>query len=93
MFVSKCKPVGKQFFLSFLLLVCCFFFSQTNSFAQLPPEAHEQIDRNLLKQASPEDLQKYLKDKNQVKKKQGKIFTKDAWINHEALIVNLKTAQ
>ena len=71
MFVSKSRLVSKQFLLSFLFLFLCFFFSQINCFAQLPDKTPREIDPAILNEVSPADLQKYLKDKNQVQKKPG----------------------
>ncbi len=71
MFVSNSILVSKQFLLSFLFLLFCFFFLHTNSFAQLPAEIPEEIDPTILSEVSPADLQKYLKDKNQGQKKPG----------------------
>lgn len=71
MFVNISRPVSKHFLLSFLFFTFCFCVSQTNSMAQLPAEIPEGVDPNILNDASIADLEKYLKDRNQVKNKAG----------------------
>ncbi|MEP6595016.1 MAG: SLBB domain-containing protein [Ginsengibacter sp.] len=71
MFANKGRRVFKQFFLSFLFIFSCLFIFQSNGFAQVPAEIPDNTDPNVLRQASPSSLEKYLQDKNQTQKNPG----------------------
>ncbi len=70
MFANKRSIVYRQLFLSVLFLSFFQFCLLISCWAQIP-DPNEQIDPNLLKQASPSALQNYLKDKNQSQDKAG----------------------
>ena len=71
MFANKGSIVYKQLFLSLLFVSFFQFCLQISCEAQIPDPTEQQIDPNLLKQASPSALQNYLKDKNQTQDKAG----------------------
>ncbi|MEO6674835.1 MAG: polysaccharide biosynthesis/export family protein, partial [Ginsengibacter sp.] len=71
MVANKSKPLHSKFLFHFLFLFSCLFIFQFYTLAQLPVQIPENIDPNILKQASPAELQKYLKDKNQGQKNPG----------------------
>ena len=66
MFANKARIAYKQAFLVLCFVSFFQIFLHTSSKAQVPTEPQDQpIDPNLLKNASPSQLQDYLKDKNQ----------------------------
>lgn len=66
MFANQGRIVSKQLFLILFFISFSQIFLHTYCKAQVPTEPSEQpIDPNLLKNASPSQLQNYLKDKNQ----------------------------
>jgi protein involved in polysaccharide export with SLBB domain len=65
----KGKIASGKFFIFILFPVFFTLFLHSNIYAQVPSEAPDQpIDPNALKNASPSDLQNYLKDYNQQRK-------------------------
>lgn len=68
----KTDFIGKKYFLLLFFTAFFFLFSNKTVFAQVPLEQGDlPIDPNILKNASPSDLQNYLKDYNQQKQKAG----------------------
>ncbi len=65
----KEKPACNRSFILLLVSVFFIFFINNNIYAQVPSELPDlPIDPNALKNASPSDLQSYLRDNNQQKK-------------------------
>ena len=89
MFANKSRPVYRQIFLSFISIFFCLFFFQFNNFAQVPTEVPDNVDPNILKQASPSALEKYLKDKNQNQKNPGEDVHRNriSALNNEQVVV------
>src|SRR5450432_959315 len=71
MFADKSRPFYKKILLPFLCSFFYLFFLSFHILAQTPVEITDNIDPNILKQATPSELQKYLKDKNQNQKNEG----------------------
>lgn len=65
MFANKSRPLYKKYLIPFFCFFFCFFLLQLSVVAQNTIQIPDNIDPNVLKQASPSDLQRYLRDKNQ----------------------------
>lgn len=53
------------------LIFCSLLFIPAKSFSQVPEEITEEVDPTILKQASPSELQNFLKDKNKTQENAG----------------------
>ena len=77
-----CFPKGKftckKSFILILFSIFFILFLNNNIYAQVPSETPDlPIDPNALKNASPSDLQNYLRDNNQQQKKAGEDIHKN----------------
>ena len=93
MSANKARIAYKQLFIVLSLVFFFQFFFQTNCQAQVPPENQDQVDPNILKNASPSALQNYLRDKNQNQSQPGEdIHKKNLIPRNDTKVVKDSTA-